>query len=99
MTTNFEARADQALFLAHDSLVLGWLGVRAGNLLDRLTKIPSENGQGISEELYLSILTRLPTAEEAQEIQTYLAGRSDRTEAFQELAWALMTSAEFRFNH
>jgi hypothetical protein len=54
----------------------------------------------IAEELYLSILTRLPTADERKETADYLKGRTtDRAAALQELAWALLASAEFRFNH
>jgi hypothetical protein len=56
--------------------------------------------EDLANELYLSILTRLPDAEESQEVASFLAARStDRPAALQDLAWALLTSAEFRFNH
>jgi hypothetical protein len=46
------------------------------------------------------VLTRLPSAEERKEVAEFLAaGAPDRRAALQDLAWALMVSAEFRFNH
>ena len=54
----------------------------------------------VAEELYLSVLSRLPSADERQEVADYLARRNaERVPALQDLAWALLTSAEFRFNH
>ena len=54
----------------------------------------------VADELYLSVLTRFPDAVERKEIADFLAQRAaDRPTALQDLAWALLTSAEFRFNH
>jgi hypothetical protein len=94
----FDARLDQALFLANGPTVRGWLTPRTGNLIDRLGKIA--NTDALAEELYLSVLTRLPSAEERKEVVDFLATRAkDRTAALQDAAWALLASAEFRFNH
>ncbi|HTU18960.1 MAG TPA: DUF1549 domain-containing protein [Gemmataceae bacterium] len=94
----FDARLEQALFLANGATVRGWLTPRAGNLIDRLGKLP--NTDALAEELYLSVFTRLPSAEERKEVADFLASRAkDRTEALQDMAWALLASAEFRFNH
>jgi hypothetical protein len=76
----------------------GWLAPRAGNLTDRLAQL-NEAG-AVAEELYLSVLTRLPDDDERKEVADYLKGRTaDRAAALQELTWALLASAEFRFNH
>ena len=84
--------------LANGSLVRGWLTPRAGNLTDRLAKL--ENADAVAEELYLSVFTRAPTAEEKKDVGDFLAKHTkDRSAAIEELAWALLTSAEFRFNH
>lgn len=92
----YEATVDQALFINNGALVRAWLAPGKG-LIDRLTKLPDDQ---VAEELFLSILTRLPAAEEKQEIETYLKGRAaNRPQALQDLAWALAASAEFRFNH
>jgi Protein of unknown function (DUF1549)/Protein of unknown function (DUF1553) len=94
----FDARLDQALFLANGPVVRGWLAPRPGNLTDRLGKLSGPDA--VSEELYLSVFTRLPAAEERKEAADFLASRAqDRPAALQDLAWALLASAEFRFNH
>ncbi|MFO0868334.1 MAG: DUF1549 domain-containing protein [Pirellulales bacterium] len=96
--TDFYATVDQALFFANGGTVLGWLAPGGENLTARLLKL--DNAQAIADELYLSVLTRRPTAQEVADVQQYLANRmADKPVAFQELAWALITSAEFRFNH
>ena len=66
----------------------------------RETAPPDGGPAPLADELYLSILTRLPAPEEAKDVADYLARRStDRPVAVQELIWALLTSTEFRFNH
>jgi hypothetical protein len=94
----FQATLDQTLFLTNGPLLRSWLARRNGNLMDRLT--PLTTSDAVAEELYLSVLTRLPSAEERKDVADYLKDRAkDRAAALQELAWALMASAEFRFNH
>jgi hypothetical protein len=95
---NPEATLDQALFLSNGKLVRGCLTPRAGNLTGRLAAL--KEADAVAEELYLSVLTRTPTGDERKEVADYLKGHAaDRAAALQELAWALLASAEFRFNH
>jgi hypothetical protein len=94
----FQATIDQALFLSNGSLVRSWLAPRAGNLLDRLCAL--QQPSDVADELYLSALTRRPTEGELRELKAYLSDReADRPSAIAELAWALLASNEFRFNH
>ena len=94
----FDARLEQALFLANGPTVRGWLSPRPGNLTDRLAKLTSADA--IADELYLSVFTRSPSAEERKDVADFLASRAaDRAVALQDMAWALLASAEFRFNH
>jgi len=94
----FYATADQALFMANDGLVRGWLTPSGGNLTDRLNKI--ENPDELVREIYLSVLNREPDPDEMKELKAYLAARPDKkSAAVQELAWSLMSSVEFRFKH
>jgi hypothetical protein len=52
------------------------------------------------EELYLTFCSRFPTAEERKTAQAYLRqGRDHRRQAAEDLAWSLMNSLEFMFNH
>jgi hypothetical protein len=94
----FEATIDQTLFLKNGKVLRSWLVPQPGNLTHRLLAL--KDAGEIAEELYVSVLTRLPGAEERQEVAEYLARRpAERQAALEELVWALATSAEFRFNH
>lgn len=94
----FFASADQALFLNNGSMVRSWLAPSADNLIARLGKLA--DARALAEELYLSTLTRLPTEAEVTAVQKQLASREkEKTAVTQELAWGLLTSAEFRFKH
>jgi hypothetical protein len=96
--SDFFATVDQALFLANGGAVKSWLAPGGENLTGRLTKLTDP--AALSEELYLSVLSRMPTPEETTDVAAYLTARADqRPAAIQELAWSLITSAEYRFNH
>jgi hypothetical protein len=96
--TDFFATADQALFLANDGTVRSWLRPSGENLSGRLLKM--EDAEAIAEELYLNILTRRPEPVELASVKDYLKARGEnRSEAIQELGWALVSSVEFRFKH
>jgi len=52
------------------------------------------------EELYLTYLSRMPSENERRLTLEYLRGRKDRRRrAVEDVAWALLNSVEFRFNH
>ena len=96
--SDFYATADQALFFENDGLVRGWLRPNGENLTGRLVKM--DDAAQLAEELYLSTVTRLPSDEEIAQVRNYLAAREkERANAIQELAWALISSVEFRFKH
>lgn len=95
---DFYATADQALFFSNGGHVRGWLNPGGENLSARLGKLMET--RPLAEELYLSVLTRKPSDAEVADVEAYLAARpNDRAAAIQELAWSLLASAEFRFNH
>ncbi len=94
----FNTAVGHTLFLMNEPLILDWLKPQPGNLVDRLTNIA--DSAAIAEELYLSVLTRLPREEERAEVDQYLQQfQNRRAEVLGELAWALIASAEFRSNH
>jgi len=94
----FYTTAEQALFFNNGGLVRGWLAPSAGNLTDRLLK--AADAQSLCDELYMSVLTRPPTADEVKEVSRRLGARAgDKPAVVQDLAWALLTSVEFRFKH
>lgn len=86
------------LFLLNDSVVLGWLTPRPGNLIDRLSKL--SDATQTADELYLSVLSRLPSDDERAEAVAHLAKHPDqRPKSLAQLAWALLASTEFSVNH
>ncbi len=95
---DFEATLDQTLFLTNGAILRDWLTARPGSLIDRANA--QKDASLVAEELYLSVLSRMPGAEERKEVADYLTRRAaERVPALQDLAWALLASAEFRFNH
>lgn len=85
-----------ALFLRNDETLLALLKPTPGNLVARLVELPADK---IADELYLSILTRLPTADESATVTKFLAKQTDKPAAVGKLAWALLASSEFGVNH
>jgi len=105
---DFTPGLNQSLFLMNDRLILDWLRphrdplVHRGNLAHRLSQL--ETTRAIAEELYLSVLARFPQVSELREVDDYLRqhethDETGREAAFGDLAWALLTSTEFRLNH
>ena len=93
----FTATLDQTLFVKYGSAVRGLLTPRPGNLTDRLNKLT--NPDAVADELFAAVLSRKPTADERAEVAAALKKTSDRGKTVNELVWALVASAEFRFNH
>ena len=94
---DFAPSLKAALFVLNDDAVLSLLTPRPGNLADRLAKLPDDK---VAEELYLSILTRLPSIEEKAEVAKYLTSHASRKPtALGHLMWALLASSEFAANH
>ncbi|MBX9680701.1 MAG: DUF1549 and DUF1553 domain-containing protein, partial [Gemmataceae bacterium] len=65
----------------------------------RLVRETKDDGL-LAEELYLAMFSRLPTAEERSHAVRHL-GRVgvDRRKAAEDLAWSMLNSLEFLFNH
>jgi hypothetical protein len=93
----FSATLDQTLFMKFDGTVRNMIPPRAGNLADRLAKFA--DASAFADELFVSVLSRPPTIEEQKDVADVLKTAKDRKTAVLELVWALVASAEFRFNH
>ena len=86
-----------ALFVLHDDAVLGLLAPKPGNLVERAAKLPDADA---ADALYLSILSRRPSAGERAAVAKVLAKHPDkRVEAVGRVAWALLATMEFGVNH
>jgi hypothetical protein len=93
-----EPTVHQALFLSNGHHIQSWLAPSGTNLIARLSAL--RDASAVADELYLSLYNRRPTDEERALVAGYVAERGkERVPALRELAWAMLESTEFRFNH
>ena len=57
------------------------------------------SNSSVVEELYLSTLSRWPSPEELQLMETTLADSNNRRQAIEDIFWTLLNTREFVFNH
>ncbi len=97
-TPQSETTPQQALFLLNGEVLQSWVASRPGNLVDRLQSQPFD--REVATELFVNVLSRPPSAEEVQWVEDLLANSGEeRALRIADLAEALLTSIEFRFNH
>jgi hypothetical protein len=94
---NQEPSVAQVLHLLNAPEIQGRMA-HAGGSLARLCKRLPDDG-ALVEELYLTFYSRLPLEAERKRGLDYLKDHHDRRQAAEDLAWALMNSLEFLFNH
>ena len=88
----------QGLLLTNGEEINNLASVEQSRLLRSLSENPDTDA--VIKRLFQTVLGREPDAEERQQCAEYVADRGDRRQqAVEGLAWALLTSAEFRFNH
>jgi hypothetical protein len=70
----------------------------AGRIARLIRQTPDDSA--LVDELYLEFLSRFPTREERRLAADYLArDPAQRRKGAEDLAWSLMNSLEFLFNH
>jgi hypothetical protein len=85
----------QALFMMNSSLVNSPIRGNARNTsLGRLLEEES-NDEAVAAELYLRCLSRQPKEAELQVCLEHVKATNNRSEAFEDVLWALVNSAEF----
>jgi hypothetical protein len=88
----------QALNLANGDALNQKLQAK-DNRIDQLMAAKTAD-EKLIEDLYLSALTRYPTAAETKELTAVLAeAKTDRRRAVEDLYWGVMSSNGFLFNH
>ena len=86
----------QALNLVNGKTISDAIADPAGRIAK--AAIAGESDKALMEELYLSTLSRVPTALEMDQGLTYLRGGDSRAARAQDLLWALVNSKAFLFN-
>jgi hypothetical protein len=95
---NHEPGVAQVLHLMNSPEVHAKLS-HEGGYLARLVK-RMKNDAELIEELYLTFLGRYPTAKEKAVATAYLGAEPEkRRQATEDLAWSMLNSVEFIFNH
>jgi hypothetical protein len=80
------------------ALLNGPLLNRGAPFIDRLVKTRAPREQAITD-LYLTALSRRPTATELELMSGYLSRRPDAAAGYRGVLWMLLNSSEFALNH
>ncbi len=96
---DFQISVSEALLFSNNDRVLREFLAEGGDrLLTRLKQ--ARNPREVIDLAVRNVCSRDPRPEEIPVLVEYLSKRADRpTEAQRQLIWALLTSAEFRFNY
>jgi hypothetical protein len=95
----YKVNVQQALAMMNSGLVHRLISCSMdGGLVWRIRQ-GAPGSQRTIEELYVHILSRFPTPAEVRMHMGYVQRRGGAPEAFEDVAWALLNSSEFIFNH
>jgi hypothetical protein len=95
---NAEPGVGQVLHLLNAPSLQAKLSHEAGALARMAGRLPDDSA--LAEEIYLAFYSRMPSVDERAVAVRHLArDRARRREAAEDLAWSLMNSLEFLFNH
>ncbi len=90
-----EGSIPQALMLMNSPQVNARLRVQGTNLLAHILKDHPEDDEAV-RMVYLRTLARKPTDQELEKCRNYIAKAGKRSEAFEDILWALLNSTEFQ---
>jgi hypothetical protein len=93
------ANVKESLFLTNSQVIHDLLDSsrQPNHLIPRLEKIDDDKQR--VEELFQVMFSRSPDVQEAAVVSAYLSKREGTVEAIRQVAWSMLTSAEFRYNH
>ena len=94
-----EANIAQVLHLLNSEAITSKLQHEGGTVAKLLGQF-DDDGK-LTEEMYMIFLSRLPTEKEQTAVTEHVRrhGAGKRRQAFEDVAWALLNSKEFMFNH
>jgi hypothetical protein len=92
------ANVAQGLMLTNGEAINELVTIKNSRRLRSL--VDQTNDSSLVESLFQTVLGRAPDAAELEQCVSFLGNYHDRRQrGIEDLAWALVTSAEFRFNH
>ncbi len=94
---DYRSTLRQALHLLVGSTYTTKIGAEGGRVDQLLSAGASD--RKIVRELYLAALSRYPTAEEETRLQALIEGAPFRRKGVENLAWGLLASRQFTYNH
>jgi uncharacterized protein YifE (UPF0438 family) len=95
-TGEYQASLKEHLFLNNASQLRSL--IRSGTLLKDLSAGEISAEEKV-ERLFLTVLSRRPSAEENKKFVAYLSNETKDDSPLEEAIWTLLTCSEFRFNH
>lgn len=90
-----ESSIPQALILMNSTQVNQKVRATRGNFLGKVLADHAKNGPAL-DAVYLQALGRKPTVREKEKCESYIAKVGSRSEAFEDILWAVINSAEFQ---
>jgi hypothetical protein len=94
------SNVNQSLMLTNGNWLNQLLSPNNSKWTERLVSETSMSDDSLLREVFLRALGREPDQQELERLQSFLTERRDRrTRAILDVVWAVLTSAEFRFNH
>jgi hypothetical protein len=94
---NVGASVSQILHLMNGSEIQAKLSHESGTVAKLARTIPDDGK--LVDELYLTFLSRAPADDERQYAVDYIRRQPDRRKAVEDLAWSMLNTLEFVFNH
>ena len=93
------ANVTESLFLSNGQALQDLLMAsnQPTHLIPRLAQMDTD--QERVNLLFQVMFARLPDAEESSVVKAYLSKRGGTAESIRQVAWSMLTSAEFRYNH
>jgi hypothetical protein len=96
---DFQISVLEALLFSNSDRVQKEFLTDSGDRVIGLLKT-EKNLDRVAEVLFTNVLIRKPTPQEKAAVVDYLNSRKDRpVEALRQVTWAMLASAEFRFNY
>jgi hypothetical protein len=95
----FQGSLNERLFMNNSNYLRQLIQRRKGNLMDAILSSTAPWEERV-DQLYLSVLSRLPREQERKRFVEYLTSDPQKPDPLvEEAIWVLLTCSEFRFNH